>query len=344
MDYSEYDVADFAADDFFIQWVKNPTAAGNQFWIKWLADNPAKQEAIQEARKLVVILSGDEDKIQDWELDEIWQKLSEARAPYTPAETTGAKVIPLRFWQKRATLVAAALGLLLLVAGFILSKLVHNPPVEYATRYGERRTIQLPDSSVVVLNANSSLTVPAEWTSGKPREVHLKGEAYFSVSHKLNNQKFIVYTSDGIQVEVLGTAFNVSDRGNKSEVVLASGKVRLNIARTGENKQVIMLPGELVEVPDKAGTITKREVNTALYTSWKDNKLVFDNTSLREIATMLEDDYGYTVVFRDTTLADKEITAYLDAGSLDDILVTLSETLDMKITRENKKTIMISNY
>lgn len=344
MDYSEYNVSDFAADDFFIQWVKNPTAARNQFWVNWLAENPEKQEIIQGAKKLVVILSGDEDDIQNWELDEVWQKLSEARAHYEAPETTGARVIPLRFWQRRATLIAAAVGLLLLIAGITLFKLTYNPPIEYATNYGEKRTIQLPDSSVVVLNANSRLTIPSKWTYNSPREVKLKGEAFFSVFHKINNQKFIVYTSDGIQVEVLGTEFNVSDRGSKSRVVLASGKVRLNIARTGNNKQVIMMPGELVEVPDKAGTITKREVNTALYTSWKDNKLVFDNTSLREIATILKEDYGYTIIFQDTALADKKITAYLDAGSLNDILVTLSETLGIKITQKNQKIIMISNY
>jgi ferric-dicitrate binding protein FerR (iron transport regulator) len=104
-----------------------------------------------------------------------------------------------------------------------------------------------------------------------------------------------------------------------------------------------MKPGDLVEVSDKAGTITKRAVNTELYTSWKDNKLILSNTSLQEIATMLTENYGYRVVFRDPTLANQKITAFLDAGSLNDILVTLSETFGIKITQKNQ-IITISNY
>jgi transmembrane sensor len=126
--------------------------------------------------------------------------------------------------------------------------------------------------------------------------------------------------------------------------VLTSGKVQLSVAFSGMDKQVIMRPGELVEVSAKAGTLTRKKVNTELFTCWKDNKLVFSNTSLREIATLLEENYGSTVIFRDPALADKKITAYLDAGSSDDILVTLSETFGIKITQKNQKIITISNY
>lgn len=343
MNYSEYNAADFAADYFFIQWVKYPTAANNIFWSSWLERYPEKQAIIHEARQVVVMLSEDDDTIPDYEVAEIWQKLTEARANGKAAQVTETVLVPLSFWQRRGTRVVAALGLILLVAGFILLKITYKPAIVYTTRYGEKRTIRLPDSSVVVLNANSKLMVPAKWTSGKTREAELKGEAYFSVSHKINNQKFIVHTSDGIQIEVVGTAFNVSDRGSGSKVVLASGSVRLNIVRAGHSRQISMLPGELVEVPDKAGRIIKRKVNTALYTSWKDNKLVFYNTPLSDIAAMLQEDYGCTVIFRDTALADQKITAYLEAGSLNDILMTLSETVGMRIAREGKTMIMISN-
>ena len=342
MNYSEYQVADFATDDFFIQWVKNTTAANEAFWTGWLAQHPQKQEIIEEARLLVEMLSGDEDAMQDWELEEVWQNLNEERRNAEIPARNKARILPIKFWQQRGTLVAAAIGIFLLVASGIFFFLQDIPAMEYATRYGEKRTIQLPDSSVVVLNANSKLTVPAKWASSKPREVKLKGEAYFSVTHKLNQQQFIVHTADGLQVEVLGTEFNVSDRGSKRQVVLTSGKVRLHLAGTTKKQQVLMKPGELVTVTEK-GDYTQKTINPELYTAWKDNKLIFYQTSLREIATMLEANYGYEVIMQDSSLANQRITAYLEAGSLNDILVTLSETLDIRITQQQQKIIMNSN-
>lgn len=342
MNYSEYTAAALAADNFFMQWVKHPTAASNLFWENWLQRNPGKQETLQEARALVLLLSEDEDMLQDHEITEIWQKLTEARALDTAPFAATTRPVPLRFWQRTETRKAAALGLLL-VAGFILFKITYTPAIVYATQYGEKQTIKLPDSAVVILNANSVLTVPASWPFSTAREVILTGEAYFTITPKANKQRFVVHTLNGVQVQVTGTAFNVSDRGNKSEVVLTSGRVQLNIVRAGQTTQLRMQPGELVEVPDKTKNITRRQVNTALYTSWKDNKLVFYNTPLSDIADRLLQEYGYTVVFEDTALADQKITAYLEAGSLNDILSTLSETVGVKITRNKQKMILISN-
>lgn len=345
MDYSKHDVADFAVDDFFIQWVKKPTKHANQFWTNWLEENPDKYEVLQEARELVLILAEDEDDLAEWELNEIWQNLYITCAACTVQEASNKKVVTLRLWERKSTLAAAAVGLLLIIAGVVFYNLSQHTAVVYATHYGEKRSILLPDSSVVVLNANSKLTVPAaDWGANSPREVMLKGEAYFSISHKVNNQKFIVHTFDGVQVEVLGTEFNVSDRGSRSRVVLASGKIKLNIARTAKNRLLLMKPGELVEVSEETGTVTKQEVDPGFYTSWKDNKLIFYDTPLQEIATILEDNYGCAVVIQDKALADQKITAFLEAGSLSDILVTLSETLGVKIVKDKQKRIMISNY
>ncbi|MCC9134844.1 FecR family protein [Pontibacter silvestris] len=344
MDYSKHGVADFAVDDFFIQWVKKPTKNANLFWIHWLEHNPDKYEVLQEARELVLILTKDEDNLSEWELNEMWQNLNMACAASTVQEVANKKVVTLRLWERKSMLAAAAVTLLLLISGITLFIIGQQKTVIYATHYGEKQSILLPDSSIVVLNANSQLTIPAaDWGEEEPREVRLKGEAYFSITHKVNNQKFIVHTSDGVQVEVLGTEFNVSDRGSRNRVVLASGKVMLNIARTGVNKQLLMKPGELVEIAEDAGTITKQEIDTDIYTSWKDNKLIFYDISLQEIATMLEENYGYAVVIQDKALADQKITAFLDAGSLSDILVTLSETLGVKIIQDKQKRIMISN-
>lgn len=338
--YKYFTATDFATDSAFIQWVLHPDAESTEFWEEWLRTNPEKYEIIQTARQLVSSLSQDEDKVQEWELDEIWQHLTIARKEHQIKENTGSKNIPSGFLKSRQTLAVAAMGLLLLISIPAFFYFNDSSPIEYATDYGEKRTIMLPDSSVVILNAHSSITLPARWTSGSPRQVKLEGEAYFSVLHKADHQKFIVLTSDGMQIEVLGTEFNVSDRDTISQVVLVSGKVRLHIPDNATYKQLDMQPGEMVEVSERTAKLTSKAVQPERYTAWKDNKFIFDNTPLQQIATMLEQNYGYPVVFQDTTLADLKLTSSFEAKSLDHILVNLSETFGIRIAKDQDKILI----
>jgi ferric-dicitrate binding protein FerR (iron transport regulator) len=70
----------------------------------------------------------------------------------------------------------------------------------------------LPDNSTVILNANSSLRYQENWEAELLREVWVDGEAFFSVVHTHNHQRFRVNVTDDLKVEVLGTEFNVKDR------------------------------------------------------------------------------------------------------------------------------------
>jgi ferric-dicitrate binding protein FerR (iron transport regulator) len=318
MDHNTASSAELAVDHGFIQWVKHPNEESTLYWKNWLENNPDKAEVIADARRLVLLLSQEEEEDDSDELDNIWAKLT----------------------NKKFISVAAAV-LTLIVSGIIFFQFNNKRMVEYATNFGEKRTIHLPDSSIITLNANSIVTMPAKWSENSPREVQLKGEAYFSVTHKVNKQKFLVRTPEGVQVEVLGTEFNVSSRGKDSKVVLASGKIRLHIDPDNENKQLDMHPGEMVTVTTDA-KITRKQVKPALYTSWKEDKVYFDDYTLAEVATMLEQTYGYKVVFRDTALSNQKITAFLEVKGLEDILTTISETFEVDITRQNNQIIISS--
>jgi ferric-dicitrate binding protein FerR (iron transport regulator) len=338
MDYRNASATDLAVDEYFIQWVKKPTAESNLFWEQWLQDNPDRQEEVQEARQLVLMLSKDEDDLYKSELDTIWLHLQAARDSESKSHDTGAgetNVIPISYWRQRSMWAAASVSVLLLLAAFFAFGLLGRSEMAYATAYGEKRTVHLPDSSVVVLNSNSSIIYSDTWLGLGPRKVNLRGEAYFAVTHKVNNRKFVVLTTDGTEVEVLGTEFDVSSRGGSSRVVLASGKVRLSYDQDKKEKQLVMAPGDLVEL--SGNNITKKQVKPELYTAWKDNKVIFENTSLREIATMVQEVYGHPVVLKDAALADLKLTAYLDDRGLENILATLSETLDVTITRQDQE-------
>ena len=241
-----------------------------------------------------------------------------------------------------------AAAILLLVA--VSSVLYFNLPIvgEHAqldtssavieTKYGERRTIVLPDESTVVLNGNSKLKYSKNW-SGQIREVWIDGEGFFAVQHTKSHQKFVVHTREGLSVEVLGTKFNVKSREHGSEVLLTEGKVKLNVDNT--ESPVYLNPGELATV--KENQLSKRVVEGIQYTSWVRSKLVFDKTPLNELAQILQDTYGLKVSFQNEDLKQRQLSGEISSASADDILFAIAETFNIKVSKMDDNSVILSS-
>lgn len=227
-----------------------------------------------------------------------------------------------------------------LTAIFIGTLIYFYYPAKTVTRYtkfGETARIILPDSSAVTLNGNSKIEYAASWESSETREVKLQGEAFFSIKHKINNQKFIVRTADTIQVEVLGTEFNISDRKGQTQIVLVSGKIRLDMQHTQKQKSsLIMNPGESVEIKPDNGILHKHHVEPSVITSWTGNKLIFDNTSVREICERLKNTYGYQIVVSDKKILDQLITGSVPNQNIDMVLEGLEAIMNVTFKKTNK--------
>jgi ferric-dicitrate binding protein FerR (iron transport regulator) len=213
-----------------------------------------------------------------------------------------------------------------------------------ATAYGQTRTVQLSDGTSVTLNGHSTLRYPAAWTPGKPREVWLDGEGYFAVQHQADNQRFVVHTTAGFNVEVLGTKFTVSRRQDRGRVVLLSGKVRVHFD-DHQRPDVLLAPGELVETrevrPAEPVVMAYRKVRSAAaYASWKDAELVLDETTIAELAARLQDTYGLTVEVDTPELNQRKVTGTLPVRDLDVLLQSLEETLHVKARRQGNHLIL----
>lgn len=215
-----------------------------------------------------------------------------------------------------------------------------NRVVEIQTGYGERLTVTLPDNSVVTLNGNSKLSYSGTWADNETREVWINGEGFFSVTHTKSNQKFLVHASDQLNVEVLGTKFNVKSRALKSEVMLTEGKVKLDV-QNSEDASVFLKPGELAVMTDKK--LSKRAVKNHQYTSWLNYTLLFDRTTLHEVSALLEDTYGLTVVFSDESLKDRELSGEISSNDVNDILTAISQIFNLKVERKDQVVTISSN-
>jgi transmembrane sensor len=211
---------------------------------------------------------------------------------------------------------------------------------EIRTVFGEHRTVILPDNSKVVLNGNSVLKYAARWDADVPREIWIEGEGFFSVTHTTNHQKFIVHGASQLNVEVLGTKFNIKTRDRVSEVMLTEGKLKVAFDGTKNAKEVFLKPGDLATAQNQ--DLSTRTVKHHRSTSWMDNKLFFDHTPLRDLAIVLRDTYGLKVTFETTDLEGRELSGEISSATADDILFAITETLDLKVQREGQS-VTISN-
>lgn len=164
--------------------------------------------------------------------------------------------------------------------------------------YGRTFKLILSDSTTVWLNANSKLVYPAEFASNE-RQVFLEGEAYFKVSK--NGKPFIVKT-DYSQTTVLGTEFNVrSNDADDVHVTLIKGAVK--VGDKTNSHQVILKPGEDATIHND-GHIEQKEIDTDLYTFWKDGYFYFDQEPLKQIMQTIGKWYNVSVVFRNKNAMD----------------------------------------
>ncbi len=197
---------------------------------------------------------------------------------------------------------------------------VESKMVLVTTAIGEKTELILSDGTKIILNSNSALSYPDEFI-GSTREVVLKGEAFFEVTED-NDKPFIVKTNEGMDIKVLGTTFNVKSypEDHKIETTLVTGKVQ--VVERKDNKTVFLYPSQRATYVKTDDELIIDKVNAENYISWKDGKLIYDETPLREVIKGLE--RAYDVTFH---VNSKELLEYRYKGVFDNL--TIQEVLDL---------------
>lgn len=203
----------------------------------------------------------------------------------------------------------------------------------HSTAYGETRALTLPDGSRVTLNANSRLTFPRFGFGTRTREVTLAGEATFSVVHTPDERRFVVKTDRHFEVVVLGTEFTVYTRSRGGRVVLSRGKVQLRYDAGAATRQLTMKPGDAVTL-DRRGRVNLRRLRQPEnWAAWRENRFVFEETTLSEIAQLFEETYGLHLSIPDSSLARWTVSGSFTARNADELLESLTEAASLRYTR-----------
>jgi ferric-dicitrate binding protein FerR (iron transport regulator) len=163
-----------------------------------------------------------------------------------------------------------------------------------STPKGGSYALVLADGTKVWLNAASSIHFPTAFTQ-KERRVDIEGEAYFEVAplKKEGEKQPFVVAVNGIEVEVLGTHFNVNayTEEENSTVVLLEGAVRV---KKGAALRMLE-PGEQASVDKNNDAILITKVDAAEAIGWKDGLFVFTDADIGTVSRQLERWYDVTV-------------------------------------------------
>lgn len=337
MNYHNYSVIDFVMDEYFQQWVQHPDQETDAYWNQWLKDHPDKHFEIHEARKLILLQHFKTTAVPTSRLVAIRESIKK-NGNLRPVVVMDKKARKSGWSLGRIKAVAAVTILLTLSISLYL--LNYDYPRTIATGYGQIKEITLPDGSAVVLNANSMLEYAKNWEAGHDREIWLRGEAFFEVAKLADKQdtsfiKFIVHVG-GLDVEVVGTQFNVNNRNGAVKVVLNEGKVRV---KAKDGKEVNMVPGEMLSYLEKSKAILKEYVDPEKHISWRNYHLIFEGEPLHKIANILETNYGVQVIFADPQLSEKKITGILPSDSLEVILEALETIYSIKIEKQGDRVL-----
>lgn len=187
-----------------------------------------------------------------------------------------------------------------------------NVEVVYQTAENEVLELTLPDSSMVTLNSNSSLSYRSRRLSGFDRKVQLEGEAFFSIPKDPEGRTFEVNEGGNLGVTVLGTKFSVKKSSLVEKVTLIEGSVKLGYEGEHGTSEHLMTPGESVRMNPKGKKLKTRHLeNPEKLISWKDRKLKMENERLEEVLDVLLEIYDLTL--DQTSIAQPETAV---SGSL----------------------------
>lgn len=312
--FTEYSIDQLARDEDFRRWVLQPRPEDHQYWQEIVESSPDMLEKVLTAQKL---LQSSGNLLAEGRLDEERKKqLHSSLMQRVQREKASGRRRTLQYG------IAAAVSLLLIAGTAFLFRMAgHDTQIVYRTDFGERLQFELPDGSMVDLNAHSSLRLGEGWEKGQ-REVWLSGEAYFTVSKKpATGAKFTVHTPE-LDIEVLGTQFNVNTRKKNTKVLLEEGQVRLLVKENIDTREELLLaPGEMANFSQQTRAISKESIQkTQSVVSWKEGYLIYEEVSLNEVVDDIEATYGIPVRVADSTLLRKKINGALPTDNLDEFL------------------------
>ena len=305
----------------------------------WLRESPKNKKAYAQLR---VMLANRGLQITDNGKEEVWDLLNKRIRQPSELHQKDKPTFTTWSWVKYAAIVLLSIGLGVLGQQYILKTdqtVVQKEVrmIEKMSELGEKVTTKLPDGTIVKLNSGSKLLFPSSFDSNE-RKVQLQGEAFFDVER--NEQKPFIIQIGEMEVEVLGTSFNVKEdtESHQKTVAVKTGKVAVNNKANGE--PILLDPLQMV-VETQSGTLNKLPIMSeeAVF-GWTDNKLVFDDNQYKTVFKEVSKWFGVEIEVGKELDEGMKYTAVFDNPTLDEVLMSTSRIFKFNYKINENKVII----
>ncbi len=277
--------------------------------LNYNSDAPEEQDGFVE-----FLFQHSEAEIPDISEERAWESLNQKI--YAPTEKTFT-------WMK----VAAAVAILAILS---VTVYLYNPEPSliHVASSNEKVNITFPDGSIGILNKNSSFEYPERFAD--ERYISFKGEAYFDIQ---KNEKPFIIDVNGVEVTVLGTAFNLVTSENEVKLFVDRGLV----AFEKDGSQTKVPAGKEAIFSRKTSSVEIKEVPASNIMSWRNGVFIFDNTPLSTAIKDLADYYEVEFEVENENLKNCKITATFKNQPLQKVLETIGTLLSVKTNIKNDK-------
>jgi transmembrane sensor len=365
MDKSEHIDRDY--NSLIINYLTNSISEDDKrILLQWIESDKENERNFNRLNEAWIIARSEKD-MESFDAQSAWDGLNKHLSDEKRFHIRPKRTFYFRYIKIAASwLIFFALGL---SAMYIFKgkpeKLVSNPII-ISVPLGARSNIVLPDGTKIWLNAGTQITYNQDYGAAT-RTIDLTGEAYFDVA-KDKDHPFIVNVTE-LKIRALGTKFNVKAYPDEKNVyaTLEEGKIDVqlvNSERKAEN--MVLLPNENIVFRKSEQSITKsnieekvksadktitenkieeishiefevvKNINTELFTSWKDERWIIEREPLGTLAPKLERRFNVKIQFVDEALKKLNFTGIIQNETIEQIMnaLVLTAPVDFKIVKD----------
>ncbi|MCC5930273.1 MAG: FecR domain-containing protein [Cyclobacteriaceae bacterium] len=346
MKKKKFTIEDFLGDKNFVEWVKNPSKEHDFFWMKWMENHPEHRPTLLKARHILSNIKYRELHHSEERFNRVFDKIlmdtRSARYPYQELYKKDDRMVWFR--------VAAAISFLAIFSFFLLSGYHEKPESEETSQItffefnnprGKRSSFRLPDSTYVVLNAESSLIIPSDFLEN--RKVELFGEAYFEVEKRFGSNFTVV--SGELNTLVLGTKFNIQSYPEDSliSIALVEGLVDVKNGSDTSKSKISLEPNQKLRYKRKTREYRKSDFKASDEIAWKDGMLVFNHSGLDEVKSKIERWYDVQVKIIGRPEENWQLTGCFDNQNIINLAESISFAKGIKCQLKDNELILKFN-
>lgn len=322
------DLADFR------DWALGRTP-GNKFWTDIRNEQVENKKNIDEAVRIVRLLSWDEANLPFLEykssLERLQQKMKTKRSSLRMLVFSSG-------WSKVA---AVLVPMFLAIAAYYLIEQRTDQKLGnfvFSTPAGQNSLIVLPDGSELTMKSSTRIEI-AEGFGKRNRELTIDGEAFFSVQH--NEKLPFLVNARSFQVRVLGTRFNLKAYSDDSHIYTTLVQGKIEVKEEQSKHYSILNPGEQLVFGKESLVAEKRNVDTQLFDRWHGQGMIYEKVPVTEILKDIERIYNVDVNYDGEFKSGNVLTCVFEPGeSLEKVLEVVGRTASFTYKLEKKNVIL----